>query len=503
MIESSPATTADPDRTVEFHLLDVIGRADPRLFGSFVEHVGRGVYGGLYEPGHPSATSDGFRSDVLELVAELGVTVIRYPGGNFVSGYDWRDGIGPRDLRPRRLDLAWKTIEPNTFGTDEFLHWCRLAGVEPMLALNLGLGNVASSLQLLEYVNHPEGTALSDERIRNGNPEPGGVRLWCLGNELDGPWQLGAKTASEYSRTARAAAAAMRMFDPDLELSAVGSSNADMATFGAWERTVLAETVDLVDYLSCHIYFYNDGDLRRFLTSADKLGAFLDEIAGMIAEAKRANPAARDVRISLDEWNVWDFRAHDAIAADLVFEQAPRLLEQTYTLADAVVVGTLLQAILARADVIGIAAMAQLVNAIGAISAEPDLPAWRQTIFHPFALAARSAGHTVVRTSPAVDSDVLVTVTVAAEGDLCRILLANTSLNGALGVTVDLASLHPIGIESAQCLWDDDPMAANTIDAPDRVHPRPLGATLDDQRMTTVLPPLSWAAIDVSCRAEG
>jgi alpha-N-arabinofuranosidase len=250
-----PDSASAPHDRATVALGDVVGVANPRLFGSFVEHLGRGVYGGIYEPGHPSATAEGFRGDVLELVRELGVSVVRYPGGNFVSGYDWRDGIGPGESRPRRLDLAWKSIETNEFGTDEFMSWCRAASVEPMMAINLGLGDVRSALQLLEYTNHPSGTALSDERARNGFPEPHNIRLWCLGNELDGPWQLGHRTAEEYARVAATAASAMRMLDSDLELVAVGSSSADMPTFGSWEQTVLTGTIDLVDYLSWHIYF--------------------------------------------------------------------------------------------------------------------------------------------------------------------------------------------------------------------------------------------------------
>lgn len=493
----------DPQPTVVLGLDGRIGRADPRLFGSFVEHVGRSVYGGLYDPTHPSATAEGFRGDVLELVRELGVTVVRYPGGNFVSGYDWRDGIGPRQHRPRRLDLAWKSIESNAFGTDEFLGWCRQAGVEPMLAVNLGLGSVGSALELLEYTNHPGGTALSDQRISNGHPEPAGVRLWCLGNELDGPWQLGARTAAGYAEVARTAASAMRMFDPTLELSVVGSSNAEMTTFGSWDSAVLAQTVELVDYLSCHIYFFNDQDLPAFLRSAEKLGAFLDTIAELIAAARPDHPGARDVRISLDEWNVWDYRAHDAVKDDLEFQEAPRMLEQTYTLADAVVVGTLLQTILSHADTVGIAAQAQLVNAIGAIRTEPDRPAWRQTVFHPFALAARSAGHTVFRTRGGGDTGLMATVTTAPDGRFARVYLANRDLAGPAAVELDLADLSPQGVTGAQALWGDDPTATNTVDFPDRVAPRPLPATLREGKLQIVLPPLSWAAIEVACRAGG
>ncbi|MDQ7992673.1 MAG: alpha-L-arabinofuranosidase C-terminal domain-containing protein [Propionicimonas sp.] len=498
-----PSTTSGPAITeVRFRLDGEIGTADRRLFGSFVEHVGRGVYGGLFDPSDPSATPEGFRGDVLALVRELGVTVVRYPGGNFVSGYDWKDGVGPRSSRPRRLDLAWKSIETNAFGTDEFLAWCRRAGVEPMLALNLGLGDVGSALQLVEYVNHPGGTALSDARARNGSPEPGDVRLWCLGNEMDGPWQLGHRSAEQYGDIARATASALRMFDEDLELVAVGSSHAEMPTFGTWDRTVLARTAGLVDLLSCHIYFFDDGDLAAFLRSAEKLDAFLATIAGIVDEANRAHPDGRRVRVSLDEWNVWDFRVHDALKPGLAFAEAPRLLEQEYTLADAVVVGTLLQTILAHADTVAVAALAQLVNAIGVIRTEPGRPAWRQPTFHPFALASRSAGHTVVRTAADAPGGALATVTVAPELDAVRVYLANRDLEHPARVEVDLAGFAPAAA-TAVCLWGDDPAATNTVDSPSRVAPRPLPAELTGDLLAVTLPPLSWAAVEVTCRPAG
>ncbi len=477
--------------------------ADPRLFGSFVEHLGRGVYGGIYEPSHPTATADGFRGDVLELVRELGVTVVRYPGGNFVSGYDWRDGIGPREQRPRRLDLAWKSIETNEFGTDEFISWCRAAGVEPMLAVNLGLGDITSMLHLVEYANHPSGTTLSDERIRNGSEQPHDVRLWCLGNELDGPWQLGHRTAEAYADLAASAATALRMLDDDLELVAVGSSNAQMPTFGDWERTVLARTVGLVDYLSCHIYFYDDGDLTAFLDSSRVLDGFLDEIAGFIRDARAADEAARDVRISLDEWNVWNYRAYDDLKPSRGFEHAPRILEDQYTLADAVVVGTLLQSILAHADVVSIAAMAQLVNVIGAIRAEAGAPAWRQATFYPFAQVARSAGHTVHTVEAPVGSPVSVSVTRSPDGAEVLVHLANRSTDAATTIEVDLAAVACVGIEAAEVLAHDDPHAVNTQQDPLAVAPRPLDATLDGTLLRVELPPVSWAGIRLASRPNG
>lgn len=491
-----------PSSTVRATVGAPIAVADPRLFGSFVEHLGRGVYGGIYEPGHPTATPEGFRGDVLDLVRELGVTVVRYPGGNFVSGYDWRDGIGPREERPCRLDLAWKSIETNEFGTDEFIAWCRAAGVEPMLAVNLGLGDVASMLRLVEYANHPGGTTLSDERRRNGAEQPHDVRLWCLGNELDGPWQLGHRTAEQYAELAASAASALRMLDDDLELVAVGSSNAQMPTFGSWERAVLARTVGLVDYLSCHIYFYDDGDLPTFLDSSRTLDGFLDEIAGFIRDARDADPQARDVRISLDEWNVWNYRAYDELKPSRAFEVAPRILEEEYTLADAVVVGTLLQSILAHADVVSIAALAQLVNVIGAIRAEPDGPAWRQTTFYPFAQVARSAGHTVHAVESDAASPASVSVTRSPDGSEVLVHLANRDVGAAAVVELDLAGLDCLGIDRAELLWHADPHAVNTQQQPLTVAPTTLAATLEGSLLRATMPPVSWAGIRLASRPK-
>lgn len=479
-----------------------VGTADPRLFGSFVEHLGRGVYGGVFDPEDPSATPEGFRADVLELVRELGVSVVRYPGGNFVSGYEWRDGIGPREARPRRLDLAWRSVETNAFGTDEFIAWCRRAGVEPMLALNLGLGDTRSALHLLEYANHPGGTRLSDERVVNGAPEPHNVRLWCLGNEADGPWQLGHRSADDYAARAAATAAAMRMFDPTLELVVVGSSNPQMSTFGAWERDVLTRTIDVVDYLSCHIYFYDDGDLGAFLRSSDVLDQFLDDVAATITHVRAATRSARDIRISLDEWNVWNYAAYDALDDCRPFEEAPRLLEETYTLADAVVVGTLLQSIVGHADVVSIAAMAQLVNVIGPIRAEPGRAAWRQATFHPFAAVARSAGHTVHATN-GPDDVVTCVVTVSPSRDEALVHLANRSPGTTADVTIDLAGVSAVDVVSADLLWTPDPYTTNTIDAPDAVSPHPAPALIRDGRLTLRLPPVSWATVRVACATEG
>ena len=291
--------------TVQLRADAVIARTDPRLFGAFVEHLGRCVYGGIFEPGHPTADANGFRQDVLELVRELGPTIIRYPGGNFVSGYNWEDGVGPVEQRPRRLELAWLSTETNQFGTNEFIDWCRVAAVEPMLAVNLGTRGGDAARNLLEYCNHPGGTTLSDLRRTHGWDQPHGVRFWCLGNEMDGPWQMEAKTATEYGRIATEAAKMMKLVDDSIELAACGSSGRNMPTFGAWEDTVLEHCFDHVEYISLHTYL-NDyaRDTAAFLASPDLMDNFIEEVAAIADAVAARRRSSKRIMLSFDEWNV-------------------------------------------------------------------------------------------------------------------------------------------------------------------------------------------------------
>ena len=363
-----------------------------RTFGSFVEHLGRCVYTGIFEPGHPSADENGFRGDVLELVRELGVSTVRYPGGNFVSGYRWEDGIGPVNERPARLDLAWHSTEPNTFGVDEFAAWTARANVEPMMAVNLGTRGIQEALDLLEYCNGDRGSYYADLRRKNGTADPHNVRMWCLGNEMDGPWQIGHKTAREYGRLAAQTARAMRLIDPGLELVACGSSSPAMETFGTWETTVLDEAYDEVDLISAHSYYWeHDGDLASFLASAVEMDQFIESVIAAADYVRAVKKATKRINISFDEWNVWYQRgeASEPPADDWPF--APVLLEDRYNVADAVVVGSLLISLLKHSDRVAAACLAQLVNVIAPIMTEPRGRCWRQTSFHPFAQASQLA----------------------------------------------------------------------------------------------------------------
>jgi len=494
-----------------------VGRVDPRVFGSFVEHLGRCVYTGIYEPGHPRADAEGVRTDVLELIRELGVTAIRYPGGNFVSGYRWEDGVGPVERRPRRLDPAWRSIETNEFGLSEFISVLgKIPGTEPMLAVNLGTRGVGEALDLLEYTNHPGGTTLSDQRAANGDKEPYDIKLWCLGNEMDGPWQIGHKTAEEYGLLAAATAAALRMLDPELELVACGSSSHAMETFGAWEATVLDHTYDLVDYISMHVYYEEkNGDRDSFLASAVDMEAFINEVVATCDHIAAKHRSTKKMRISFDEWNVWYAQRPGSKPTEGNWAVAQRLLEDVYTVTDAVVVGSMLIALLRHADRIAIACLAQLVNVIAPIMTEPDGPAWRQTTFFPFAETARYARDARVLavnvqspTHPTTEYGQvpLLHATAVIDGDNengpVTVFAVNRSQHQALPLHIDLRGLpHLTYVVEHSAIHDQDPDAANTLHDPERVGLKPVyGTSLDNTStaeavLSAVLPPMSWNLI--------
>lgn len=371
----------------------IIGTVDPRLYGSFVEHLGRAVYSGIYEPDHPTADRNGMRQDVIDLVREADVPVVRYPGGNFVSAYNWEDGIGPREERPVRLDLAWHSSESNHVGIHEFADWAEAANTDMMLAVNLGSRGLDSARAFLEYVNHPGGSYWSDLRRKNGREKPWNVKLWCLGNEMDGPWQIGQKTAEEYGRIAFETAKAMRAFDKSIELVVCGSSSPKMPTYPAWEATVLDYTYDSIDYISLHMYFDNHaGNTADYLAQNARLDDYIATVAGVIAYTKAKKRSKKDVYISFDEWNVW---YHSREADRKVLEgndgwpHAPALLEDIYNFEDVLQVGCILNTFIRRSDVVKVGCLAQLVNVIAPIMTVPGGPAWRQTTFFPYAYASQ------------------------------------------------------------------------------------------------------------------
>lgn len=369
-----------------------IAKIDERIYGSFVEHLGRAVYTGLYQPEHPSADPEGFRTDVLELVKELDVPVIRYPGGNYVSNFFWEDSVGPVAQRKKRLDLAWRTLEPNSVGIQEFSRWIKKANSHIMMSVNLGTRGVSDALNLLEYCNLDTDSCYADLRRKHGDKEPYNIKLWCMGNEMDGPWQTGHKEAKEYGLLAAETAKAMKMMDNSIECVVCGSSHDQMPTFGSWEAEVLEQCYDYVDYISLHKYWSNAADdTADFFAISDDLEIFIQSVASICDYVQAKKHAKKQINLSFDEWNVW-YHSLDQDNEDmenLPWRSHPHLLEDIYTFEDAIVDGLALIKFLQHSDRVKIACLAQLVNVIAPIMTEEDGPAWRQTIFYPFYHASK------------------------------------------------------------------------------------------------------------------
>lgn len=374
----------------------VLGHIDERIYGSFIEHLGRAVYEGIYAPDHPSADEDGFRTDVLDAVKRLNVPIVRYPGGNFVSGYHWEDGTGDKSRRPRRMDLAWNALEPNEVGIDEFQAWASKANAQVMMAVNLGTGGVEDAANCVEYCNSEQDTCWAEKRRENGFAEPFRIKTWCLGNELDGPWQIGRKTSVEYARLAGETAKVMKRVDPDIELVVCGSSYPGMPTFGQWEYDVLNECYEAVDYLSLHSYYNNiSGDTPRFLAQAEVMDAFIKGTAAICDAVKAKKHSDKVMMLSFDEWNVWYNQNNPPYEQ---WKVAQHRLEEDYSFEDALTVGCLLQTLQNNCDRVKIACLAQLVNVIAPIRTESSGALWLQSIYYPFLYASNYGRGVCMRT---------------------------------------------------------------------------------------------------------
>ncbi|MGH6923876.1 MAG: alpha-N-arabinofuranosidase [Propylenella sp.] len=494
-----------------------IGTTDRRLFGAFIEHLGRCAYGGIFEPGHPKADNRGFRLDVLELIRELSPTIMRYPGGNFVSGYNWEDGVGPIDKRPRRLDLAWKSVESNAFGTNEFIDWCRLAGIEPMLAVNLGTRGPDEARHFVEYCNHPSGTEFSDLRRSHGWEEPHQVKFWCLGNEMDGPWQMGMKTPDEYGRVATEAAKVMKMTDPTIELAACGSSGRKMSTYAEWERVVLEHTFEHVEFISLHTYLNNYADdTPSFLASADLMDSFIEEVVAIADAVAARRRSQKRIMLSFDEWNVWyRTRRGESNRTRPNWPEAPAILEEEYNMQDALALGAACISLLNHADRVKVGCLAQMVNAIAPIMTETGGPAWRQTIFWPFSDFSNLGRGRVL--SAHVDSSTYATryydptrteeiyekmeavpylkfsAVHSEENGTLTLFLLNRHLSEEMTVHVSADGFGEPQRLKAHQLHDSDLMAANTKDRPDRIKPASFNAArANGDSVELVLAPASW-----------
>lgn len=485
-----------------------IAPVDKRVYGSFIEHLGRAVYSGIYQPGHYSADEDGFRKDVIELVKELDVPIIRYPGGNYVSSFDWEDSVGPKELRKPRLDLAWRTLETNEIGIHEFSKWCSKVGSDVMMAVNLGTRGVMDAVNLLEYCNLDTNSYYANMRRKNGQDKPFGIKTWCLGNEMDGSWQIGQKTPVEYGRLAAETAKAMKRLDETIELVSCGSSNVDMPTFPEWEATTLEHTYDYVDYISLHQYYGNpEQDAEDFFAKTQDLELFLHTVISTCDYIKAKKRSKKTLNLSFDEWNVW-FHANEADNEEMEkrpWQVAPNLLEDHYDFEDAIMVGLILITFLKHADRVKMACLAQLVNVIAPIMTEKDGPAWKQTIFYPFfhcSKYGRGIALQPVSSSGKHDTknhqDVTDVESVAVyneEKDEVTIFAVNRNIKEDVPFEIDLRSFDGYSVKEYSVLEHDDIYAVNSV-AGEKVAPKAKTEyTFENGVLQTNLKKISWNVI--------
>ena len=489
-----------------------IARIDERIYSAFLEHLGRAIYTGIYEPGHPTADENGMRGDVADLVRDLNIPFVRYPGGNFVSAYNWEDGIGPKDQRPVRLDLAWHTADANQVGVHEFQDWCDKVGTQMMLAINLGSRGLDDARNFVEYVNGPVGSHWGDLRAKNGRTAPFNCRLWCLGNEMDGPWQVGHKTADEYGRLANEVAKTLRAFDKSLELIVCGSSNADMKTYPEWERIVLEHTYDNVDHISLHMYFANrTRNTANYLALNHKLDTYISTVESTINLVKANKRSKHDVYISFDEWNVWyHSNAQDRaiLEGNEGWPQAPRLLEDIYNFEDVLQVGCILNTFIRKSNVVKIACIAQLVNVIAPIMTDPMGAAWRQTIYYPYYFASiygRGTALQLAQTGPTYKAEVAEAVPYVDVsgvhdeiGGTLTFFVVNRHETEALDLDLALEGFGAAEVIDHQVMVHADVNAVNTSVNPMAVAPaKGKGAAVKAGRLTASLPPLSYQMLRV------
>jgi alpha-L-arabinofuranosidase len=489
-----------------------IAPLDRNLFGSFLEHLGRAIYEGIYDPGSKLSDANGFRKDVMNEIRELGVPIIRYPGGNFVSGYNWLDGVGPKQNRPRVLDKAWDTTESNQFGTNEFLAWCKAVNTLPLMGLNLGTGTPEEAAALVEYCNIDKGTHWSDLRRQHGFADPWKVEHWCLGNEMDGPWQIGHVSATEYGYKAADAARQMRYVDSSLKLVACGSSGPGMPTYLEWDREVLEQCYEYVDGLSLHRYFGNNerdsgNDTAKYLALNLSMEKQIVETLAVCDLVRGHKRSPKKLWLSFDEWNVW-YRTTNGDTVDGHRKEAPHLLEEVYNLEDALLVGGLINTLIRNADRVKIACLAQLVNVIAPIMTDAN-GLFRQTIYYPYSwgleFAKGSVLNLLVESSTYDVSGMSHVAHVDVAGSLDHdagklvLFLLNRDLSKSHDVEIVWEDAAPAKVTSAFILTGDDLKASNSFSAPQRVAPQSFSVpTGNEGRTKFELPPHSYSVVQWS-----
>jgi len=493
---------------------------DRRLFGSFLEHLGRAVYTGVYDPGNPLSDERGFRKDVLKEVKDLEVPIIRYPGGNFVSGYNWWDGVGPRKDRPTVLERAWNSIETNQFGTNEFMDWARAVGAEPLLGFNLGTGTSEMAVAYIEYCNYPKGTKWSDLRRSHGYEQPHKVKYWCLGNEMDGPWQIGRLTAREYGRKARDIAQQARVIDPDVQLIACGSSNPRLPTYLEWDREVLEECYDMVDGISLHNYFGNTpeqsgGRSERFLAQNLDMERQIQEITAVADYVQGLRRSPKKLWLSFDEWNVW-YRARGKEHLDGKGQLAPHLLEEVYNLEDALLTGGFLNTLMRQSERVRVACLAQIVNVIAPLVTS-EKGTLRQSIYFPYAMALRYARGRMLDIQ--VDCETYPIKAAGLRADFARneevpfldvvatydknsrriaVFALNRDLSNERELSLVFDDVTPSKVVACETVTGPDLKAFNTFETPNKVVSTKLDTAKAGSTMSVKLPARSYTVIHLA-----
>jgi len=484
----------------------VIGEISPLIFSGFLEHMGRAVYEGIYDPESPHADERGLRKDVLAALRDLNYRSMRYPGGNFLSGYRWLDGVGPRDQRPRRRDLAWQSIETNQFGTNEFIEFCWAINTEPMLGVNMGTGTIQDAADLVEYCNAPVGTLYADLRAAHGYPEPHNVKYWCIGNEMDGPWQIGHLDAAAYGAKAREAAKMMRWHDPSIKLISAGSSSCDMPTYPEWDRVVLEACYDVVDYHSMHYYARNfENDTASYLALSAEFEEYINTLASVLRYVKAKLRSKRNVYLSWDEWNVW-YKATGPEDHQGGWKEAPHLSEEVYNLEDALVVAQWMNVFLRHADVLKIACVAQVVNTISPIHTTRD-GLLKHTTYYPIRLFSNLAAGValdVLVQSPRYETakfgdmpllDVSASYDEASNNG--AVFIVNRSQTDSLPVELHWQDRAPSKICGMHQLAGTDPKAFNTFENPHNITVVAVDKpALDGHDAVFAVPPLSFTVLE-------
>jgi len=485
--------------TIHLHTAFTVDEVDPRIFGGFLEHLGRAVYEGVYEPSSVHADDMGCRTDVLEALRRLNFTAMRYPGGNFVSGYHWLDAVGPREKRPITRDLAWQSIETNEFGPDEFLTLAGRMNWTPMMAVNLGTGTPEEARNWLEYCNIESGSRWANLRIEHGYAKPHNVRLWCLGNEMDGPWQIGHVPAETYAISAQQTARMMRMCDPNIELAVCGSCAPELPTYLEWDRQVLEHCRDDVDYLSLHRYVGNpDNDTPEFLAVTNSIDRQIEATDLVCRAVHHTKKTRKRIHLSFDEWNVW-YRARSGDHVDGRGKFAPPLLEEHYNLEDALVAAGFLNSFIRHADSVKIANLAQIVNVIAPILTKGN-EMLLQSIFYPIEMFSKRRTGTSLQLKvdgPGYESKAYgrvdtIDASAILNGNHLSVFMVNRDLHKPMEVKIRLADANIVKLVDAEVVTGSDPKMANTFECPVQVRSHNHeDLSIDSGSATIYLPPMS------------